>query len=185
MSKRISILILIASLFLVACQPVSDLNSTNNSNQQNNENKPPVEEVVPVLKTVLNNQPGEFKLRSQTAHFLKSDKSSVEIILSNTYSAFCAKPSPTLGNDEQQITLTIKSNNGKTALTKGEMVGNATLELSKKTSAGEVKLDPKLITSLKITDLNNAIIRGSLSSSNSTDGKIEGLEGEFFAAICK
>ena len=182
--------LVISALLLSACQSgqVSNPNSSStNDRPRITDQTKSADDNLPVLKTKQSGLAGEFKLRSQTSRYLTSNKSSAEIILSNTTSAFCQKQKPTLLDEEQQIRIIIKSKDGKTAVSKGETVGNSNFELSlsKVTKAGEQKLDSLLITSLNITDLNNAILRGNLKSSASSDGKIESYDGEFFTAICK
>jgi hypothetical protein len=180
MRKNISIIFVLAAFALSACQNNAALPQ---NNQGNTVTQKPAEEIVPVLKT----SAGDFKLRSQTARYTGRDQTAIEIILSNTSSAFCQKQHPTLLDSDEQIKVTATAKDGKTRLSKGELVNNPQVDvkLSKITKNGELNLDPKLINSLNLTDLNASIVRGNLKTTASTDGKIESLEGEIFAAICK
>jgi len=180
--------LIISTLLLTACQSgqvTAPANVNNTDRPRISDQTKPVEAVYPILKTSQSGLAGEYKLVSQTSRYLSSDKSSLELNLSNTPSAYCLMQQPKLKDDEQQIRIVIKSKDSNNPITKGEAVGNAKYELtlSKYTKDGEQKLDPKLITSLNITDLNNSVLRGNLKSSS--DGKIESFEGEFFTAICR
>jgi hypothetical protein len=141
------------------------------------------EQIYPVLKMEQSGQAGEFKLRSQTSRYLSDDKTTLEIILTSSDLAFCKNESPELKAGEQEIRFTVKSKDGKTPVAKEELANNSRFEISGvyKTTAGEVKLDGASFESLKLTDLNNAIVRGILKI-NSAGLK---LDGEFFTAICR
>ena len=180
----ISAIILLA-LTLTACQE----SSVSPSKNQPGDRKTPVvatkpdEEILPTLQLKENNQDSKIVLRSQTSHFLNSQKSALEIDVTSSKIAFCENQHPELKDKEEELIITLKSKDGKTALTKGEYANNKDFEItaSRRNAAGQTTIPVESFQSLKITDLNNAIVRGNL---NITSPALS-ISGEYFTAICK
>ncbi len=186
MRKHLSILIPVFSIFaLTACQ--AGLPAERPLNQGDRPrvtyNTQPVEEVFPVLNVTQKDQKSEFKMRSQTSRYLNSSNTELEITLSSSAVAFCKNEAPTLKEGEEQLKFIIKSKDGKTPVGKTEFAKNEAYEISimRKTPTLDTKIPADSLESFKITDLNNAIVRGHLKIA-ATDLTIE---GEFFTAICK
>jgi len=183
-NKLLSLLALSAVL-LSACQPVQPADTTGNPdvNSKTAATVTQYDEVLPVLKVTDQGQAGDFKLRSQTSRYPSGAKTEMQITLTSSPVAYCQNESPVLKAGEESLLITIKAKNGKTPVSKAELANNAAYDLSGiyQNAAGEVKLAAADFTSLKITDLNGAIARGSLKISASNLQ----IEGEFFTAICQ
>ncbi len=187
-NKLISLLAL-STIVLTACQmgqpPERPLNTGDRPRVTRTTNTPatPAEEVLPMLKITQKDQIGEFKLRSQTTRYLNEAKTELEISLSSSRLAYCQNESPELKEGEEQLKIIIKARDGKTAIPKAEFAKSTDYEISatRKSATLETKIPAENFESLKITDLNNAIVRGNLKivTADLT------MEGEYFTAICQ
>jgi hypothetical protein len=183
--NKLIVLLALSTTVFTACQIGQPAERPLNTDGRPRVIKPatPVEEVLPVLKVSQKGQNSEFKLRSQTSRYLNDLKTELEITLSSSSQAYCQNEAPVLKEGEEQLKITIKAKDGKTAITKAEFAGNEAFEIFalRKTATLETKIPAESFESLKISDLNNAIVRGSLRIA-SEDLK---MEGEYFTAICK
>jgi len=176
-------LLMAISLFsLSACDMGNSNQNTGDRNNPQVETRPD-EEVFPTLDLKENGNASKIVLRSQTSHYLNDQKSAVEIEMTSSKIAFCENEEPPLKDKEESIKITIKAKNPKTAITKGEFVGNKDFDITatRKTTAGETTISADQFQSLKITDINNAIVRGNFNVSSTNLA----LSGEYFTAICK
>lgn len=173
------------SLFIAGCQnanptpPERPINPNGRPTQTQVD--PNINEVVPVLNMNSAGQGKEFKLRSQTARYLNAEKSALEIVLTDNRQVSCQNLTPTFTADQQKITLTVKSKDGK-AIAMGDLSADANFEKQAEYQMGETKtaFNNEAVQKLEFTNINDAIARGNLKL-QSTDLS---LEGEFFTAIC-
>jgi hypothetical protein len=183
-NRSLIIIFALASIALTACQGGTPERPINTAGDRRNE-KPevPIEEVLPSLKINAQGQASELKLRSQTSRYLNEAKSELEIVLTSSKVAFCQNEKPELLEGEEEVRLTVKSKDGKKAVVAADYANNADYEISavRKTPAGETTFSPENFKSFKVTDLNNAIVRGNIN----IVAKDMSIEGEYFTAICK
>ena len=187
MSKQYILPVLILSIFVLsACQPAQPPERPINTGDRprvTREKTPPAEEVLPVLAITKGENKSELKLRSQTARYLNNEKTALEIVLTSSNLAYCQNESPALGEGEEELKIVVKTVDGKFSVGQGELATEPGYELSGtyRTSQGDVALEKSAISSLNITDLNAAIVRGHLKIA----GTDLAIEGEFFTAICR
>lgn len=160
---------IISALFFGACSFSTD---------KNTENK----EILPELSLNINGEISEFALRSQTSRFLNDNKSAVEITLTNSRLAFCDNQKPELSENDKFLTINI-SNKDNHPLQLGAQTENTQLEIKAllETSNQTIEVKQDQFKDLSFTDLNNAILRGSLNIQNEQLS----LSGNFFTAICR
>lgn len=136
------------------------------------------DDALPTLAFTRGTEQGKFLLKNQTARYLNPEKTELEITFSNLTREFCA-PAGDLQEGEQELKITVKAKN---AISKGELV-NADNQISAiyRDKSGQHQFSGTAISTLKVTDLNAAILRGKLKFSDAE----QTFEGEYFTAICK
>lgn len=179
------ILTIISSVFLSACQ---DTSITSPAGKSAGRTPPavdarPDEEVLPTLQLKENGQDSKIVLRSQTSHFLNTQKSALEIDVTSSKVAYCENEHPALQAKEEEMIITLKAKNPKTSLDKGEFANSKDYEISaiRRNAAGQTTIPSESFQSLKITDLNAAIARGNFAISTPALT----ITGEYFTALCK
>lgn len=136
------------------------------------------DDALPTLTFNQSDKEGKFLLKNQIARYLNPEKTELEITFSNLSREFCAVESQ-LKAGEQELKIIVKS---KVPIAKGELANNNNeITAIYRDGSSEQKFTGKAIETLKITDLNGAILRGKLKFSEA--GNL--LEGEYFTAICK
>lgn len=178
--------LLVLSIFILsACQPGLPPERPINTGDRPRvtRNTTPVEEVLPTFAVTSAETKSEMKLRSQTSRYLNAQSSVLEITLTSSRLAYCQNENPALGEGEEELKITIKSKDGKTAIVQDELANNDGIEIAGvyRNNQGDIPLQTSDFSSMKIIDLNSAIVRGNLQIAT-TDLSIE---GEFFTAICK
>ncbi len=172
----------LALVSLTACQD-SDVNTGFVGRQKAPVETRPDEEILPTLQIVEQGKASKMVLRSQTSSYLNEQKSALEIELTSSKVAFCQNEEPPLQTGEESLKIIIKAKDPKTTIAKGEFADNPDYQLTaiRKTASGETTLDSEQLKSFKITDINNAIVRGNLNvASPDLD-----ISGEYFTAICQ
>lgn len=136
------------------------------------------DDALPTLAFTKGAEQAKFLLKNQTARYLNPEKTELEITFSNLTREFCA-PASDLQEGEQELKITVKAKN---AISKGELV-NADNQISAiyRDKSGQHQFSGAAISTLKVTDLNAAILRGKLKFSDAE----QTFEGEYFTAICK
>lgn len=178
-------ILVIISLFIAGCQSTG--NGPERPNNQNNKPTKPVEpvyeEVVPLLNMNSDGQTKEFKLRSQTARYLNAEKSALEIVLTDNREVSCQNLTPQFAADQQKITVTIKSKDGKAPIAMADLSADANFEKQAEYKIGETikAFTNEEVKKLEFTNINDAIVRGNLKLETADLS----FEGEFFTAICK
>lgn len=190
-------LLLLSAIVLTACQPAlppeRPLNTGDRPRVTRGEEEIAREEVLPILSVERAGAKSELKLRSQTSRYLNAQNSALEITLTSSDLAYCQNENPALGEGEEELKITIRATDGQTPIGKIEFAGDDRFELSAtyrgnappagETAAqpAEITLSPADFASLKVTDLNAAIVRGHLKIASADLS----IEGEFFTAVCK
>ncbi|MGL5830989.1 MAG: hypothetical protein ACRCZE_02450 [Candidatus Altimarinota bacterium] len=178
-------ILIVASLFIAGCQPAGTGQPERPLNPNGKPVKQPepiVEEIVPLLNMNAAGQSKEFKLRSQTSRYLNAEKSALEIVLTDNRDVSCQNPAPAMTADQQKITLTVKSKDGKSPIAMADLSTDTNFEKQAEYQIGETKtaFGNDAVTKLEFTNINDAIARGNLKL-ETTDLS---LDGEFFTAIC-
>lgn len=181
-NRKLIVTFILSALFLSACQNGTPERPVNTGDRRNNTPEAPVEEVLPSLKVNAMGQASEMKLRSQTSRYLNDKKTELEIVLTSSKVAFCQNEKPTLLEGEEELRLTVKSKKN-TPVVAADYANNPDYEITavRKTPSLETTFSPENFKSFKITDLNNAIVRGNINIA----AKDMSIEGEYFTAICK
>lgn len=185
-NKYIIPLLVFSALVLSACQPALPPERPINNGDRpkvTKENTPPVEEVLPILAITFGEEKTEMKLRSQTSRYLGTQEAALEITLTSSKLAYCQNENPALGEGEEELKITVKSKDGTTPVDKGELAGNDQFEISGtyRNNLGDVQFQTTDFSSLNISDLNTAIVRGHIQIKTID----RSIVGEFFTAICK
>jgi len=131
--------------------------------------------IVPVLTQDSAGEKSEYRLESQTARYLKDDKSQIEILLANNVATTCEQKADKLIDSQKIIKITISSNSG--SIKAGDQKSNSKVVLQ--SAGGEAEITN--LEKLDITTINDSIVRGQLKLGT----KDLSFEGEYFAAICK